>query len=511
MVLTDLLSFDPIVVQCHDNPDADALASGFALYSFFKSNNKNVRFCYSGYAPITKSNLKLMCEKLSIPAEYVSKSENPFSFVSDKGSNDLLVTVDCQYGSRNVTQFSASNIAIIDHHQIENSEIEMSVILPSIGSCSTVVWQLLRGAGFDVNESENLSTALYYGLYMDTKEMSEIYNPLDRDMIDDLSFSKSDIMEFKNSNITLEELEIAGVALLRFTYNEDFRFAIIKSHPCDPNILGIISDFLLQVDKVSTCVVFTEVADGYKYSVRSCVREVNAADMAEFLAADMGSGGGHFDKAGGFISGKLYEKEYSVLNIEGYFNNRMIEYYENFEMIYSETYEADITQFELYGKKALPVGGVRLTDVVPEGTPIVIRTIEGDTNLVADATKYVLIGIKGEVWASDEQKVYNAYNKISDTFDYDACVIDKTYEPTIKNALTGESFNLSSFAQTYVSKGRVKIFAKKLEKNVKVFTEWYKDSYMVGKVGDYLAVRTDDYHDVYVIDDDVFEKTYDKE
>ena len=42
MLLKDLLKYDKIVIQCHDNPDADALASGYALKWFFEKNNKNV-------------------------------------------------------------------------------------------------------------------------------------------------------------------------------------------------------------------------------------------------------------------------------------------------------------------------------------------------------------------------------------------------------------------------------------------------------------------------------------
>lgn len=34
--LTDFTKFKKIIIQCHDNPDADALASGFALQLFFK-------------------------------------------------------------------------------------------------------------------------------------------------------------------------------------------------------------------------------------------------------------------------------------------------------------------------------------------------------------------------------------------------------------------------------------------------------------------------------------------
>ena len=31
MKLSELLKYDDIVIQCHDNPDADALSSGYAL------------------------------------------------------------------------------------------------------------------------------------------------------------------------------------------------------------------------------------------------------------------------------------------------------------------------------------------------------------------------------------------------------------------------------------------------------------------------------------------------
>ena len=40
MTLADLLRFQRIAVQCHDNPDADALASGYALYRYFTAHGK---------------------------------------------------------------------------------------------------------------------------------------------------------------------------------------------------------------------------------------------------------------------------------------------------------------------------------------------------------------------------------------------------------------------------------------------------------------------------------------
>ena len=55
MKLSQLLEYDPIIVQCHDNPDADAIASGYAIYEYFKEHSKNVRFVYSGRNAIQKS------------------------------------------------------------------------------------------------------------------------------------------------------------------------------------------------------------------------------------------------------------------------------------------------------------------------------------------------------------------------------------------------------------------------------------------------------------------------
>ena len=72
MRLSDLAEYEKITIQCHDNPDADALASGYGLYCYFKSIGREVRLVYSGANRIQKSNLCLLVEKLKLPIEYIS-------------------------------------------------------------------------------------------------------------------------------------------------------------------------------------------------------------------------------------------------------------------------------------------------------------------------------------------------------------------------------------------------------------------------------------------------------
>lgn len=36
MKLEELVKYNPITIQCHDNPDADAIAAGYALCRYFE-------------------------------------------------------------------------------------------------------------------------------------------------------------------------------------------------------------------------------------------------------------------------------------------------------------------------------------------------------------------------------------------------------------------------------------------------------------------------------------------
>ena len=503
MKLSDLLKRQNICIQCHDNPDADAIASGFGLYKYFLSMGKDVKLIYSGRNIIQKSNLTLMVSKLNIPIRYISLNEAEYMHF-----DGLLITVDCQYGAGNVTRIEADDVAIIDHHRVEIDNVEKTIIQSALGSCATLVWTLLREEGYDVNADENLSTALFYGLYTDTNQFAELSNPVDRDAMDMIQRDNSLINLFKNSNISLNELEIAGVALLRYSFNEDHGFAVIKSQACDPNVLGIISDFLLQVEGVNACLVYNEVDGGFKLSVRSCVREVNASELAAFLTEDIGSGGGHYTKAGGFVNKKLFIEKYPALHSEAYFNNRMAEYFDMYELIFAETFEADLSSMKQYFKNKLPIGFVRAKDALPVGTPVTVRTLEGDIDMTIGDDTIILIGIKGEVYPNKLEKFERSYQVLEGKYIYDECVIDNDYIPVLKNRLTGENLILTDYAGVCVPTGRTCIYAKQIDKHVKVFTSWDKEKYMRGKPGDFLAVRSDDLNDVYIVEEKIFGKTY---
>ena len=491
--VSELHGYPEIAIQCHDNPDADSIASGYALHEYFKSRGQASRMIYGGRFQISKPNLTEFIQALAIPLEFVENFQ----------TEGLLLTVDCQYGAGNVKKFPAAEVAIIDHHQQEIKDVARCEIKSYLGSCATVVWQLLNNEGFDVNDHPNLATALYYGLFTDTNNFAEIYHPLDKDMRDSLQFDNNLIRKLKNSNLTLSDIEVAGVALLRHSHNVSNNFAVFKAHPCDPNILGFISDIALQVNSVDTCVVYNETGDGIKFSVRSCIREVMASEMAAFITEGIGSGGGHMEKAGGFISGAKLSARYPGVNTDAYLLNRIREYYDSFDIIYSSSHELDISAMARYKKKHIPVGYVLSTLVFEEGTPLLIRTLEGDVDTFASRDIYFMIGIKGEVYPMKREKFERSYRPIAEAFTFEA-----EYYPSVRNRITGEATSLVDHMSACVATGDVYIWARPLTKNAKVFTSWDPSKYMAGKTEDFIAVRQDDIHDVYIIEKNIFFLTY---
>ena len=512
MRLADYKGYDSITIQCHDNPDADTLASGFALKKYFESLGvKETKLIYSGRNQIQKPNLKLMVEQLGVPIEYVENVNEYVEGFEDKKIPGLLITVDCQYGAGNVTKIPAMNTAIVDHHQQEVEDRDDMQINSHLGSCSTLVWSMLRDEGYEIKDM-NIGTALYYGLYTDTNSFAEIYNPLDMDMRDAIICEKSKISLFRNSNLSLHEMELAGIALIKNIYNNDYDYGVIKAYECDPNILGLISDIFIQVAEITTCVVYNELRDGLKFSVRSCTKEVAANELAAFIAEGIGSGGGHREKAGGFIKKKLYEEKYPTLHTEGYFSARINEYYDTTTVIYAEEYEIDTTDFAEYQKRQMPFGYVEASKILPVGSHITVRTLEGDVDIDVTEDLIIMIGIKGEVYPSMREKFERSYRVVDGSFfdENGNSKYDLEYIPTIHNRDTGEVMPISQFAGLCMSRGGTRIKARELRGRVKVFTSWDKEKYMLGKPGDYLAVRSDDAHDIYVVERDIFFKSYDE-
>ena len=501
MRLNELLKYSDIVVQCHDNPDADALASGYALWWYFQKMGKDALFIYRGRNRIQKSNLRIMIDRLDIPVSY----EPDWSSVPE-----LLVTVDCQYGQKNVTRTKAENVAVIDHHQVIDELPELSEVRVGQGSCATILWDMIRAEGLSVDDDRKLSTALYYGLFSDTNRLSEVSHPLDRDMRDSLTVNRSVITEMSNSNISLDELTITGHAITGYEYHKKYRYVILRTEPCDPNILGVISDFVMETEGIDASLAYYVSPYEIKLSVRSCVKEVHADELAAYLTDGVGGGGGHILKAGGTIRPDRLDQyalpgEDIVTVTDRILEERLESYFSLYDVLYAKETTLDPKGLVLYEKLPQEVGCVKLNVLFPEGTKVEIRTLEGDVDVTVEADLYLMIGIEGEVYPIREAKLQTSYTRTGKPY---SRVFD--YDPSITDLVTHERKTVMEHAMGVISSGGARILAKPLDHYVKLFTAWDEEKYYSGNPGDYIACREEDPHDIYIIRRRLFDKLYRK-
>ncbi|MDR3322609.1 MAG: hypothetical protein LBS89_00185 [Zoogloeaceae bacterium] len=326
-------------------------------------------------------------------------------------------------------------------------------------------------------------------------------HPLYRDLADFMPANNTIMKQLKHSELTVDELGVVSQALSssRLVGN----MGVLRARPCDPNILGFSSDVARQVDQFACCIVYCPLSTGLKLSIRSTVREVMANELAAFLTRETGSGGGTMEKAGAYLSFASIEKIAPGLSPDDYLLERIRKYQENFDLVYCEKHSIDFSAAKRFKKLRLPLGFAPTTDVFPEGTPLCVRTLEGDLDIVAAREIYIMIGIAHEVYPIRREKFERQYARLD--MDY---VSDAEYPPSIIDKIRGEKKSLLPFTKVCQPGAESAIRALPLEKDTKVFSHWDREKYFLGRVGDYIAAPENDFGDVYIINREIFAKTY---
>ena len=223
------------------------------------------------------------------------------------------------------------------------------------------------------------------------------------------------------------------------------------------------------------------------------------------MTEGIGSGGGHIDKAGGFINRKLYEKQYTTLHTQAFMGNRMAEFFDNNQTIYAADGDLNMSDMREYCRKSVSFGYIDPLDIFPLGTPTTIRSMAGDLKLLIDGEHYIMIGMRGEVYLRCKEQFLNQNNMVRKRFKLPAAL---EYNPVIRNDNDGSMRGLIAYAKSCVSIGDIRVYAKKLKKTVKIFPANDEEHVLFGKPGDYLCVRKDNPQDVYVVEKEQFTLFY---
>ncbi|RLF88307.1 phosphoesterase, partial [Thermococci archaeon] len=288
---------DSLLIVMHDNPDPDAMASAFALKIIAQTAGFNVKVVYGG--EITHHENRAFVNLLGLDLLKVSRGSYEIK------RHPFIAIVDCQpNGNVSILEeedFNRIQI-LIDHHQIlESLKDRISNgafidIRPEANSSSAIMVEYLRALNISVDSM--LGTALFYGIYTDTKKFSRL-SRMELEAVEFLAnrINYELLEKIENPDISTEAAEILAKAVLnRRAYKNVLisNVGFITNRDAVPQA----ADFLLRLEGVSTVLVFGIVDDRIEISARTRDVRVNIGQALKEAFGDIGSAGGHTQMGG---------------------------------------------------------------------------------------------------------------------------------------------------------------------------------------------------------------------
>jgi nanoRNase/pAp phosphatase (c-di-AMP/oligoRNAs hydrolase) len=282
---------DEVFIQPHNVPDPDAIASSFGLQYLLKQRGITAEIVYEN--ELEKANSTKMLELFDIELRLAGD-------VDTLGKEDWTVLVDVQKGNTNVTDLVTDEVAVIDHHEyMGNNGYKFEDVRPEIGACSTIIAEYYMEN--DITIPRNVATALLYGIFMDTDNLTRGVSENDINMFYHL-YSLSDISlitELKGNQISKNDLADYARAFSMVEVYGELGFLYLDN--CNDSLLGAASDIVITIAGVNVVVAYSPRDTGIKFSTRSIDDKVKANDLVRYILEGVGFGGGHNSMAGGFL------------------------------------------------------------------------------------------------------------------------------------------------------------------------------------------------------------------
>ncbi len=293
----------PVLIQAHDFPDHDAVATGYALQHLLEVKNIPAVLCYGG--EIQSFSLQEAIDRLEI--EIYSSAELKQKMTGLEGAQ--IIVVDGFVGNSNISGVPGTVVGVIDHHEaLEMPTIPYFDIRPGYGSCSTMIYEYFKEE--EIALPGDVATALLLGIMMDTAFMTRGVSPIDLEAFSFLFF-RGDWQQasrvLKNS-LSLNDLNVFREAINEVVICEDFAFIPIKK-TCTPEVMALLADFFLGLREVHFVVVLQQDREDYRLSVRSEDPSHAAGEIIRKALQGIGSGGGHIHMGGGVIPVDLFPGE----------------------------------------------------------------------------------------------------------------------------------------------------------------------------------------------------------
>ncbi len=281
-----------VLVQAHDFPDHDAIASAFGLSALLRRSGLDASVTAGG--SIGGISLSSMVERLSIEIE-------PFPEAVPKEGPAQVIVVDGSPANGTVTRIAGDLAGVIDHHPAGSAPSCPFVdVRTEAGSCSSIVWSYWKERGEEPDA--RAATALLAGIQLDTDFLSRRVSPLDLEAHHALFFAgdRDLAREVVRTTLSVTQLPHIGDALSNCRIKGDVLVCEV-GRDCASELLSVLADFLLRLREIAFVAVVEARGPEYRLSARTRDPRVDAGEAIRRSLDGLGEGGGHRHMAGGVI------------------------------------------------------------------------------------------------------------------------------------------------------------------------------------------------------------------
>lgn len=298
-ILQKINDFDRFVLIGHKNPDGDAVGSLTGLALGLEAINKQVEILLCDPVPKTF---------LFLPA--IGRVKRDIGTITNK---HLVILVDCaklkRTGFEDLEGLSYNNVVSIDHHLIEEGDID-GLKNPEASATAEIIYELLGYLGIEINN--NIATCLLTGILTDTggfqhsNTNSKTLKVTAKLLARGVPLTKISKAVFQKKDIGI--LKIWGRALARIKIDPEIKMAtsVITQDDMDksnlnPSEISGVSSMMNTAREINFALLLTELNNTTKGSLRS--EKGRGIDVAEI--AKLFNGGGHKLAAGFEVKGGL--------------------------------------------------------------------------------------------------------------------------------------------------------------------------------------------------------------
>ena len=282
-----------LAIVAHDNPDPDAIASAVGLKRIAEAAGTDAEACY--YGEINHQENRALVNLL----EYDLRNLSPDSNLSEFGG---VALVDHSRPGVNDGLPPDTDVDIVIDHHPPRAPIEARFVdlRSDVGSTSTLVSGYLDHLGIDPDAA--LATGLLYGVRTDTKAFSREVADEDFEAAARLVelVDGSAIQRIESPSTTGETLDTIANAIVNRRRQKDVLTSCV-GEISDRDALPQAADKLLEMNGVSTTLVFGYTDEIVFASARSRDDDIDLGEVLRNAFGQIGSAGGHAEMAGAQI------------------------------------------------------------------------------------------------------------------------------------------------------------------------------------------------------------------